>query len=159
MMFKTHLVFSLLISLLIIKFFPVNHKILFILLVILTSSLPDLDSHKSKIGRKIPFISNILELLFGHRGFLHSIFPPVILFLIFFYFKLNFISFSILIGYLSHLFSDMLTLEGIKPFYPLSEKRLSGFFKTGSLTEFFVFIILFVLDLFIIFKNLLKIII
>ena len=45
---------------------------------------------------------------------------------------------GIFIGYTAHLAADMLTVEGIKPLYPLSKEKIQGPLKTGSILETFI---------------------
>lgn len=141
-MFKTHLAFSLLIALLITAFFNIQDKIYFIVILTLASSFPDIDSDKSKIGRKFPIVSKLINLFFGHRGIFHSIFPPLILLFIFWYFNLFYIGLAIFIGYLTHLIADSITIEGINFLYPFSNFRIKGLIRTGSLVESLLFLIL-----------------
>jgi len=137
-MYYTHLVFGLLTSLVSFLFFDINNKLLFIFIVVFFSIFPDLDEKRSKIGRKHKITSTIINFIFGHRGFFHTIYIPLLIFFI-----LNIINFEIalaaLIGYCSHLFLDALTRKGIKPFYPLINNRINGFFRTGSLVEKILF--------------------
>ena len=79
MMYYTHLAFGLLVSLLSLELFNIQNKLIFILVVILFSIFPDIDERKSKIGRKNKTISAIINFIFGHRGFFHSIYIPLIL--------------------------------------------------------------------------------
>jgi len=55
-------------------------------------------------------------------------------------------AFGFLIGFLSHLFLDCLTLKGVILFWPISKKRIKGFFKTGGIFETFLFFILLFVD-------------
>src|SRR3989344_9588808 len=151
MMFKTHLAFSILIALLITIFFDIPNKIIFIFLIAVSSSFPDIDSGKSKIGRKFPIISKIINLIFGHRKLFHSVFIPLILFLALYLFDF-YISLAIFIGYLTHLLGDSITNEGIMPFYPLSKFNISGILKTGSILEFVLFLAFSSLSLFLMYK-------
>ena len=150
-MFKTHLSFSILIALLIIIFFDIPNKIIFIFLIAVSSSFPDIDSDKSKIGRKLPLISKIVNLIFGHRKFFHSVFIPLILFLALYTIGF-YISLAIFIGYLTHLLGDSITNEGIMPFYPLSKFNISGLLKTNSILEFLLFLTFSSLSLFLLYK-------
>jgi len=143
MMFKTHLAFSILVVLLILIFF--------IFLIAVSSSFPDIDSDKSKIGRKLPLISKIINLIFGHRKFFHSVFIPLILFLALYTIGF-YISLAIFIGYLTHLLGDSITNEGIMPFYPLSKFNISGLLKTNSILEFLLFLTFSSLSLFLLYK-------
>jgi len=149
MMYYTHLTFGLLVSLLALNFFNIGNKILFILIIIFFSIFPDIDETKSRIGRKYKLISRTINFFFGHRGFLHTIYIPIILFLIF-----NLINYELaiaaLLGYLSHLFLDAITKQGIKPLYPLIDKKISGFFKTNSLYEKIIFLTLIFANLYLV---------
>mgnify|MGYP000333047638 CR=1 FL=1 len=150
MMFKTHLAFGLLVGLIAITIYQTNHKILFFSLVLLFSAFPDIDTHKSKLGKRFPLISRILELVFGHRVFFHSIFPPLILGGIFFITNLNFIAVPIVLGYLSHLVADGFTKQGTNFLHPISTLSLHGFVETGGWIEFIIFILLIITDFIII---------
>ena len=148
MMYYTHLSFGFLVSLLALDFFNIQNKLLFVLIVVFFSIFPDIDDTKSKIGKKNRQISRIINILFGHRGFFHSIYVPLILYYIFYYVNKE-IGAAVLVGYFSHLFMDALTRKGIKPFYPLINKRINGFFKTNSLLEKIFFLAVILLDLYI----------
>jgi len=150
-MFKTHLAFSILVALLILIFFDIPNKIIFVFVIALSSSFPDIDSDKSKIGRKLPLISKIINLIFGHRKFFHSVFIPLILFLALYTIGF-YISLAIFIGYLTHLLGDSITNEGIMPFYPLSKFNISGLLKTNSILEFLLFLTFSSLSLFLLYK-------
>jgi|TARA_Y100000310_G_scaffold80298_1_gene76945 inner membrane protein len=139
-MYYTHLAFGLLVALLALDFFNIQNKLLFVLIAVFFSIFPDIDDTKSKIGKKNRQISRIINFIFGHRGFFHSIYVPLILYYIFYYVNKE-IGAAVLVGYFSHLFMDALTRKGIKPFYPLINKRINGFFKTNSLLEKIFFLI------------------
>ncbi|MFA4886820.1 MAG: metal-dependent hydrolase [Candidatus Nanoarchaeia archaeon] len=151
MMFKTHLALGLLIGLLFIKFFPQPHPILFVVLVVLFSSLPDLDTEKSKLGRKIYPISLIIRWLFGHRGFVHSMFAALFFYFTLAYFNLQVIGDGLLIGYLAHLIGDASTKEGVAFLYPFSKFRVQGFMATGGVIESFILVCLMILNLILLF--------
>ena len=146
MMFKTHFALSILIALLIIIFFGIPNKIIFVFIIMASSSFPDIDSGKSKIGRKFTIISKIINMFFGHRKFFHSVFPALILFLIFIYFNMFYLGLAVFIGYLTHLLGDSITNEGIMHLYPISKFNISSILKTGSFTEFILFLIFSLLD-------------
>lgn len=147
MMYYTHLAFGFLASLISINIFNVNNKLLFILIVALFSIFPDIDERKSKIGKKYKFISRIINFLFGHRGFFHSIYIPLILYFIFYNIN-NEIGIAILAGYFSHLFMDALTKNGIRPLCPIINKKVNGPIKTNSLFEKILFLIIILLILY-----------
>lgn len=147
MMYYTHIAFGLLLSLLYIEIFIVENKLLFIFIVLLFSLLPDIDETKSKISRKNKLVSKTINFFFGHRGFFHTIWIPALLFLILILFNVKIIiGIAVLIGYLSHLFLDAITRQGIRPLYPIYNKRINGFFKTNSIFEKAFFLVVVVLD-------------
>src|SRR3989338_2639180 len=135
MMFKTHLVFGLLIALISLNFLEVSYPILFVVLVTLFSSLPDIDHPRSKIGRKIFFISIPISFIFKHRGFFHSIFPPTILFFILYYSNLEYLGLAVAVGYIAHLLGDMITKQGINFLNPITTFRIQGPIRTGGFLE------------------------
>jgi inner membrane protein len=145
MMFYTHLVFSLLVSLVSIRYFDAPSNIFFIGLICLFGVIPDIDYYKSKV--RIPVVSFFITLFLRHRGVFHSIFIPVLGYLSFSLMGLNYIGLPILIGYLSHLFLDMLTKSGVNLFWPFKFK-LQGFFATNSILEKMLFILFLALDVF-----------
>lgn len=149
MKFRTHLIFSFLISLLIINSFDIQNKIVFIIIILLASALPDIDSYKSKVGKKIKLISFLINIFLGHRGIFHSLFLiiPISIFIAIINPE---IAAAFFIGYISHLVLDSLTPEGVMLFYPFSKKRIQGFIRTGSLFENMLFILLLVLCFYII---------
>ena len=147
MMYYTHLAFGLLVSLLSIEIFDIQNKLIFILIVIFFSIFPDIDEKKSKIGRKNKTLSTIINFIFGHRGFFHSIYIPLFLYFVFYYIN-NEVGIAILAGYFSHLFMDAITKNGIRPLYPLINKRINGFFKTNSILEKILFLIIILLILY-----------
>ena len=142
MMFKTHLVFSLLVSLLTFKYFGLNPYI-FILVCTIVGTLPDIDHPKSKV--KIPLISKILNFFFGHRKLFHSIFFVIIIGLVIksvwgdYYIPFE-------LGYLSHIILDAFTKQGINFIYPLKQLTVKGFIRTGGFLEKVIFVILVVLN-------------
>ena len=146
-MYYTHLAFGFLASLLAINFFDINNKLLFILIALLFSIFPDIDERKSKIGKKYKWTSAIINFIFGHRGFFHSIYIPLILYFLFYYIN-NEIGIGILVGYFSHLFMDAMTKQGIKPLHPIINKKIKGPIRTNSLFEKILFILIILLILY-----------
>ena len=98
------------------------------------SMFPDIDKPSSKLGRKVKPISYVINFLFGHRGFTHSL-PFLVLFTavawfylsknvdadLFFYLKYAIVGFDI--GFISHLILDIMTKEKIPLFYPFQSKK------------------------------------
>tara|TARA_Y100000310_G_scaffold264291_1_gene274917 strand:- start:2270 stop:2725 length:456 start_codon:yes stop_codon:yes gene_type:complete len=134
MLFKTHILFGFLIWLITQQYFGINIY-LSLVIILLTSILPDIDKSNSKIGSKIKPISFIIEKLFGHRKLFHSLlFWTAISALIWHYAGKPYAIIT-LIGISSHLIADALTKQGINFLYPLSQFRIAGFIETGSLLE------------------------
>ncbi|WP_342515044.1 metal-dependent hydrolase [Sporosarcina sp. FSL K6-1522] len=103
--------------------------------------LPDICHTGSKIGRKLPLLAKLVNKLFGHRTFTHSL-----LFLVMMAAILNaFMPFEavtagILVGMVSHYLLDMATKNGIKLLFPIKlTVRLPITTKTGSKVETIVF--------------------
>jgi inner membrane protein len=138
MLFKTHILFAFLFALLGIQIFHPSNQILFLLLALFGGLLPDIDHPKSKIGKYFKHFN-----LFEHRGFMHSFLVlPLIAAILFFVFNLPQFALPIIVGYISHLLSDLITKEGIMPLHPLTRFRLHGFIKTGGLIEVIIFLAL-----------------
>ncbi len=152
-MFKTHLALGFLIALFSLSILHPAYPFIFIPLVTILSALPDVDTEKSKFGRKIYPISWCIRIVFGHRGFFHSIFPPVILYFVLKYFHLQFLGLAVVIGYVAHLIGDACTSEGVAFLYPFSKKRISGFMRTGGFAESFVLVALILVDIYISLKK------
>ncbi len=149
MMFKTHLAFGFLVGLLLMPFLHPANQIAYIILVMLGAALSDIDHPESKIGRHF----KILGFLFEHRGFFHSIFALPLVALIVYLITHNYLyALPILIGYLSHLLIDALTLEGVMLFHPFSNFRIRGFFRTGSFSEYIILLLLILFDALKLFK-------
>jgi len=145
MLLKTHIAFAVFLSLLIIKYFSVEKQILFFSVVILSSLIADIDEKTSIVSKRTRPLSFFINSLFKHRTFFHSLFFPFFIYLVLVSFDLSFIGIPFLVGYLSHLFLDALSKEGIMPFFPL-KKRLRGFISSGSFIENFIFVLFFILD-------------
>jgi inner membrane protein len=146
MEFKTHLALAFLIAILYLSFSKNINQYIFFPIVLFFSLLPDMDHSKSYISRKFPIISAPIHFFFKHRGFFHSIFPALVLFIIFYYFIYTSLAFGILIGYLAHLIGDSMTKQGVNFLNPFSTLVLRGPIETGSFTEFIVFIALVAID-------------
>ena len=138
MMFHTHLAFAFLIGIFSISFLNPPNQILFLVLLLFASALPDVDSENSKVGSKVKIISSLFE----HRGFFHSIFA-LLLFALLTVYLLNQKEyfFAVAIGYGSHLLGDMISKHGVAFFYPLTKKKLHGFMKVGGLFEIVLLVV------------------
>ena len=149
MLIKTHLIITLFFVLLLLPF--VSHKIVFILLALLATYVPDIDTKNSKLGKKKIF--RPLQIFMKHRGFFHSftfLFLITLIFVIF----IPIISLGFFVGYASHLFADSFTKNGITPFYPWKIKS-RGRVRTGSKIESSIFLVFLIVDLLLVFRYIL----
>jgi len=148
MMSRTHLAFGFLIGLLSLNYFNIPNVYVYLAILCVGSILADIDNSESRIGKRIKVVSWPIEKIFGHRNFFHSIFPLVIIFVLFFYIiKWNVVGAALLIGYGSHIFIDMFTHMGVALFHPFHNKRITGFMKTGGVAEHALFFSIVLVDL------------
>lgn len=119
-------------------------QIFFAATLILGAMLPDLDSKHSTISKQHPTASKMVRIFSGHRGIMHSIFIPAAIFLIATYVIPNLFDLppelfaGFLIGYISHLASDIITIGGLELFHPFSSYRIRGFIRTGGKLEMLI---------------------
>jgi endonuclease YncB( thermonuclease family)/membrane-bound metal-dependent hydrolase YbcI (DUF457 family) len=103
--------------------FDVHYETPAVLAAGATAVLPDADHPKSWLGYQLGSISEDLNRLFGHRGFLHSLLALVLVTLVV-GLPLWWITgrpstmIAVGVGYGSHLFADMMTLGGVQLFWP-----------------------------------------
>lgn len=141
MMFRTHIAVGFLIGLLLLPVLQPVNQILFMFLILLGAALPDIDHPESKIGSRI----KVVGFLFEHRGFFHSLFAVLLVYLLLLYYmssvSYSAYIFALVAGYLSHILADSVTKEGIMPFHPISKFRISGFIRTGRGFEYIILIL------------------
>lgn len=136
MLFKTHIAFSVFLILLLISF--IDEGLIFIFSVLIGTIILDLDSPKSKYGKSIIF--RPLQFFVSHRGILHSLtFAIVVSVIVSIFFPV--IGFGLFIGFLSHIFMDSLTKEGVRILWPLKFKT-RFIIKTGGETDQVLFLVL-----------------
>ncbi len=146
MQFRTHLALAFLLGSFYLELmgYSLTEGWSLLLLFLLGALLPDIDHFSSWLNNKLK-VTKIFALFLQRRGIMHSLFFAVLLFFIVGIFW-NFIyATALFLGYLSHLFGDLLTKDGLRLFQPLSQFKIPGFFKTGKLFEKFIFILLIVL--------------
>ncbi len=102
---------------------------LILILVVLGSLLPDVDTSTSFIGRSVLPLSKRLETRFGHRQEVHSIFALAVVAGL--SWPLRFIPdvgldlwLALLVGWMSHLILDLFNPAGIAFLLPLSRARV-----------------------------------
>jgi len=143
-MIKTHLAITFLFILIFIPHIShLSHKILFFVVVLISSILPDIDIRYSTLGKNK--LARPLQLFVKHRDFVHSFTFCLILTLIL-VFLYPILALSFFIGYSIHLFIDSFTPEGIAFFWPYKLKS-KGRIKTGSMVDKSLFLIFLVLDI------------
>lgn len=151
MMGRTHMAIGFLTGLVGSAFLDVN-PVVFTLLTTFGSLLPDIDHEKSKINRAVP-VTRWIPRIFKHRGFFHSLFPPVIMIFFFWQFNLMDLGLPLVVGYLSHLASDCLTKLGCNLLYPVSTFRVQGFVMTDGVVEFAILTFVIITNAVLVLKN------
>jgi inner membrane protein len=134
MLTKTHLAIGFFASLLLLD--RITYGITFIIVVLFSSILPDLDTAFSVIGKKTIF--RPIQFFTKHRGFFHS-FTFCLAVSLFFAWYFPILALPFFLGYGLHLFADAFTVDGIRPFWPF-KKSSSGMLRVGSAFEDVLFI-------------------
>ncbi len=149
MLAQTHICFSLLFSIITYPYLTLfNIQITFLLyaiILVISSLLPDIDCATAKLGKRIKIISYVFE----HRGIFHSIWPLIVMFFLIFNQANEFmvsVIIAVMVGYTSHLLLDMLTPQGIRLLYP-SKLKIRWFIDVGSFIEKIICIILLITDI------------
>ncbi|MCD6157131.1 MAG: metal-dependent hydrolase [Euryarchaeota archaeon] len=139
MMWITHVVFGLFLYIIAVHLGFLPYETSYFVIVGIASLIPDIDHPGSKIS-KLLRLKKISEKL-THRGFLHSAYPALLLFLGAYLLacysgfseKAITVGMLLVIGYVSHLVLDSLNPTGVKWIYPRAKVR--GPIKTGSYGE------------------------
>ncbi|MGB5944544.1 metal-dependent hydrolase [Paenisporosarcina sp.] len=102
--------------------------------------LPDICHGGSKVGRAFPVVSKVINVLFGHRSFTHSLlFLVIMAFLMNSFVTNESVTAGVLVGMASHLILDMATRNGIKLLFPLKIRvRFPLTTRTGGTVEYMV---------------------
>ncbi|AQU80466.1 hypothetical protein AJGP001_14770 [Planococcus faecalis] len=111
---------------------------------VLGAVIPDICHGGSKIGRSLPVLSKIINGLFGHRTFTHSLlFLALIAWLLSKFMPVEAISAGLLVGMISHIVLDMATKRGVKFFFPFKwTVHFPITATTGGASESLVFALL-----------------
>lgn len=117
---------------------------------VIGSLIPDICHAGSKIGRALPILSKLINGLFGHRTFTHSL-----LFLVLFaallhnFMPIEAVSAGLLVGMASHIVLDMATKRGVKLLFPFKWNiRFPLTATTGGTSEYLVFALLSLLSVY-----------
>jgi len=156
MMFLSHVLFGILSGFLGCSFLGCNSTFLFVAVAAIASIIPDIDHLYSKVSRKLPPFAILFSVLFKHRRFIHSLFPPLLLYMVLSQVDSS-VAAAFLIGYVSHLLLDATTTRGIAFFYPLPF-RIKGFIRTNSLAEKIVALLLLIAVIAVVFSEILKLV-
>jgi inner membrane protein len=152
MQLKTHFAIGIAVAL---YFLPhVVNPGIFVIVVIFSSLLPDIDSGFSFIGKRPIF--KPIQATTKHRGIFHT-YTMAASIAIILTFTIPQISAAFFLGYTSHLFADMFTIRGIKPFWPY-KKVSSGIVRTGGPIDKSIFISFAFLDILLIIVTLARIV-
>jgi len=151
MLLRTHLVFSIFVFLFLFPYLSMN-KVLFFAFLVFGTLFVDIDSSKSKIGRK--WFLRPVQWVVSHRGIFHTIIFGLILSILL-YFINSVVGFGFFAGYLLHLFLDCFSKSGVRLFWPFSDLKIGlgklGL-KSGGLIEEIFFVLLLLGDLVLIYK-------
>ncbi len=106
--------------------------------------IPDICHGSSTIGRALPAISKVVNGLFGHRTFTHSLlFLGLVALMLNTFMSVEAITTGILVGMASHILLDMATKRGVKLFFPFKWTiRFPITATTGGTSEYLVFAVL-----------------
>jgi len=140
MLFKTHLTFAIFVILIFINY--VSNKVLFAIMVLIATIIPDLDTKNSHVGSNPMMIP--LQYTVSHRGIIHSFTTAAILAGLI-AIKWPTASFGFFVGYSVHLIMDSFTKKGIQPFWPFKWES-KGPILTGGKIEEILFLGLIVVD-------------
>ncbi|MBF0305482.1 MAG: metal-dependent hydrolase [Alphaproteobacteria bacterium] len=97
--------------------------------------LPDIDHPKSWAGRKLGPLSMLIAGVFGHRGVTHSLLAVLICLGLLVWGGLGAMAMPVVVGYLSHLAGDGLTISGVPLLWPWRRPFGLPLVRTGTLTE------------------------
>ncbi|MEM3112924.1 MAG: metal-dependent hydrolase [Candidatus Pacearchaeota archaeon] len=144
MLVRTH--FSISIFAMILFLPLVNSPVIFIIMVLLGTFLPDIAAILVQVEKRQ---NKLIHFISIHHNFLHSLTICLLVSIIFSIF-IPILAFGFFLGYSLHLLADSFTKTGITPFWPYPRK-IEGPLNYGSVVEkslFFTFVILDVLLLF-----------
>lgn len=141
MMYKSHLTVSACVAIPVLSVFN-EITVVSLAGVALGSLLPDIDTPKSYIGRRLYPIAYILNKQFEHRGLIHSLIPVVALAILGLLFHSIFLA-TMALGFLLHLVEDGFSLSGIRWLQPIKKKNYKlpydwMKYRTGGTKEYII---------------------
>lgn len=99
--------------------------------------LPDIDKTGTKIGNRFPAVSTVVSIIFGHRGFTHSLLAAGIFYYLVMYIAPEYAIYAG-VGYLSHLVLDTLNPMGVPWLWPIPLRFRIPLVRTGSVLDYAV---------------------
>ena len=141
MLFKTHIAIGLFAAILFVPL--VSNPWSFVLITLIASVIPDIDTPFSKFGRNMP--AKVVQVFTTHRGMVHSLTICVLLSLIISVF-VPILAFGFFVGYSLHLLADSFSKMGVTPFWPYS-RVAKGMLPVGGVVEKGIFFTFVVIDL------------
>ncbi|MBN8594002.1 MAG: metal-dependent hydrolase [Anaerolineae bacterium] len=116
-----------------------------------TALLPDIDHPQGTLRRKIPLVDDLLLFWLPHRGITHTVLAVALVAVICnLLHTAGLLSVDLCVaavfGYISHLVADLMTVSGLKVWWPLSDEtyHLWPGLRTGGITESLVCLVVFV---------------
>ncbi len=118
------------------------------------SLLPDIDANNSIINKLIHSSKKNKDKnkknrnnLLKHRGIMHSLTVPLLIYLVYFAFMRNNLILPFIVGYISHLLLDMLTPMGVPLIAPVSNKcfKIVSGIKTASFEDYVLGIVFYLI--------------
>lgn len=143
MLFRTHFVFGIFIYLLLVNF--IDNFVLFFIGLMIGVIIVDLDSRSSKFGKNWYF--RPLQLFVSHRGIMHSLFFGFVVMVLLAIFNVI-LAVGFFIGFLSHIFLDCFTKQGVNIFWPFFNGKIKGFVRSGAVVEDVIFVLFLLVDIF-----------
>lgn len=125
MLLRTHIAAAMIVGL----FFEpaglaMHASLAYFLVILIATLLPDIDHENSRIGHAYPSLSLTTNKIFGHRGLFHAFVFPVVLWWIMSAYIAPLYGAALLIGMMTHLACDCLTVQGVAVFRPFSAAAL-----------------------------------
>lgn len=132
--------------------------------LVVGSLLPDIDHPHSLISQQLPLVGKVISKLTRHRGIFHSILGVVIMFAWTQWLSISIadglsavgiqqadhatrnLNTGLMLGYILHIFADLLTISGVRLFYPLKRNIKIPVFKTGGVMEWLLGVVLMVVS-------------
>lgn len=132
---RTHIIAGVAVGIIASQFVPtIKQKAMLIGGCWIGSLIPDIDTPNSMISKATVLIHYLFSWC-GHRKLTHSILGVLLFSLVIILLGVNALSIGLIMGYMSHLLMDSLTVQGIPILYPKLKRYRIGKVRTGSEQE------------------------